>query len=136
MAHPTGYAGGSITLRSNNPLDPPLIDPAFLSSEFDIFALKELIAASKRFFAAPAWKDYVVAPAGAFANTTTDEETEEFIIETVTPAFHPVGTASMSAKSANFGVVNPDLKLKGAAGLRVVDASVMVSLVLRDVGSL
>ena len=106
-----------------------------MSSEFDTFALKELIAASKRFFAAPVWKDYIVAPAGAFANTTTDEETTQFIVETVTPAFHPVGTASMSPKNANFGVVDPDLKLKGAAGLRVVDASVMVSLMPGKFGS-
>lgn len=38
---------------------------------------------------------------------------------------HALGTAAMSAEDAKDGVVNPDLRVKGAAGLRIVDASVL-----------
>ncbi|KAF8883634.1 aryl-alcohol oxidase-like protein [Gymnopilus junonius] len=95
--------GGSISLRSNNPFDPPLIDPMFLTSEFDIFALKEIIKTAKR---------YILDPAGPLVNTTTDQELQDFVIENADSAFHPVGTSSMSPKNANFGVVDPDLKVK------------------------
>ena len=117
-------------MKSNNPLDPPLIDPKFLTSEFDIFALKESVKTAVRFFSAPAWKGYILEPAGAFANVSVsdDQSLEEFVINNAGSAFHPVGTASMSPRNAQFGVVDPDLKVKGAQGLRVIDASVMVRL--------
>lgn len=41
--------------------------------------------------------------------------------------FHPTGTAAMSPKGADWGVVDPDLKVKGVEGLRIVDGSVLVS---------
>jgi choline dehydrogenase len=41
--------------------------------------------------------------------------------------FHPTGTAAMSPKGAHWGVVDPDLKVKGVEGLRIVDGSVLVS---------
>lgn len=116
---------GSVTLRSNNPLDAPLIDLGIFSSKFDLLAIKEGVATARRFFAGPAWKGYVLQPAGAFANATTDQALEDFIAKTAITAAHAVGTSSMSAKDAKFGVVDPDLKLKGATGIRIVDASVM-----------
>ncbi|PPR04284.1 hypothetical protein CVT26_004071 [Gymnopilus dilepis] len=127
LANLTPRSGGTITLKSNNPLDPPLIDPKFLTSEFDIFALKESVKTAVRFFSAPAWKGYILEPAGAFANVSLsdDQSLEEFVINNAGSAFHPVGTASMSPRNAQFGVVDPDLKVKGAQGLRVIDASVM-----------
>ncbi|KAF8874753.1 hypothetical protein BD779DRAFT_1613535 [Infundibulicybe gibba] len=76
---------GSVKLNSSDPFEQPLIDPALLNSDFDLFAMREAIKSAKRFFAAPVWKDY----------------------------------------GANYGVVGPDLLVKGASGLRIVDASVM-----------
>jgi choline dehydrogenase-like flavoprotein len=46
--------------------------------------------------------------------------------EQASTMFHPVGTASMTARDAVSGVVDPDLKVKGVEGVRVVDASVFV----------
>jgi hypothetical protein len=43
--------------------------------------------------------------------------------------WHPVSTAKMSPKGASYGVVDPDLKVKGMKGLRIVDASVFVSII-------
>jgi choline dehydrogenase-like flavoprotein len=91
-----------------------------------LLTIKEGINALKRFFAAPAWKDYQLSIQSDFPEED-EGALDEYIRNITDHAAHPVGTASMSAKGAKNGVVDPDLKLKKAAGLRVVDASVMVS---------
>ncbi|KAG6890055.1 hypothetical protein C0995_012513 [Termitomyces sp. Mi166 len=104
-----------------------VVSPAsrYLTSEFDIFAMREAVKGASRFLAAPAWKDYVIGPAGGLANATTDELLDGYIRQNTGSPAHPVGTAAMSAKNASFGVVDPDLQVKGVSGLRIVDASVM-----------
>lgn len=113
-------------MQTNNPFDAPLINPAYLESDFDIFVAREAIKGFRRFLSAPAWKDVFVGPAGALANATTDAELDDFIRSTASAGAHPIGTAAMSNSKDSFGVVNPNLLLKNAAGLRIVDASIMV----------
>ncbi|PPQ81819.1 hypothetical protein CVT25_013655 [Psilocybe cyanescens] len=116
---------GTISLRNNDPFQPPMIDPQFMTTDFDTFAVRESIKGALRFVAAPAWSDYVVAPFGRiFADATNDTLIEAYARGAAGSAFHAVGTAAMSAVSAKTGVVNPDLTVKGADGLRIVDASV------------
>jgi choline dehydrogenase-like flavoprotein len=57
----------------------------------------------------------------------TNEELDEYLRNRTGSAFHPVGTAAMSARNARYGVVDPDLLVKGMRGLRIIDASVLVS---------
>ncbi|KAF9002549.1 pyranose dehydrogenase [Cyathus striatus] len=122
----TPMSRGSISLKSNDPFDAPLIDPAYLTADIDILIMKEAVRSAKRFFAGQAWKDTIIAPNGAFANATDDETLEHFIRSTsVSAGLHAVGTASMSPKGARYGVVDPDLLVKGTEGLRIVDASIM-----------
>ncbi len=73
-----------------------------------------------KFIPAPVWEDYVLVLA---MNITDLEGTIQN--ETATTN-HPVSTASMSPFNATWGVVDPDLKLKQAAGVRIVDVSVLV----------
>lgn len=117
-----------MTINSTDPFDPPIIDPAVYSSNFDLFTMREAIRAAQRFLAAPAWKDYVIEPLGDLANATTDAQLDVHILANSRVFYHPVSTARMSPKGAKFGVVDPDLRVKGASGLRVADASVLVSL--------
>ncbi|KAL0577830.1 hypothetical protein V5O48_004158 [Marasmius crinis-equi] len=112
---------GSVRLRSSNPFDAPLIDPNFYGSEFDLAVMKEAIFSARRFAAAKAWEGYIIKP---LFNATTEEEVEAMIRNTTTTVFHPVGTNAMSAKDAAYGVVDPDLRVKGVSGLRIIDASV------------
>ncbi|KAK0224287.1 alcohol oxidase [Armillaria fumosa] len=108
---------GNITINSTNPLDPPLINPNYFSHPQDIAIMQYAVESAKNFVAAPAWDGYIL---GGTANIT-----ENVLRDGVGTVFHPVGTASMSPADASWGVVNPDLKLKGAKGVRIVDASVL-----------
>ena len=120
------FLGGSLTVSSMNPFDIPQIDLNLLASEFDIFTYRESVKASQRFFSAPAWKDYVVALHQPPANATSNEELDTYLRQNTIPASHASGTCVMSASDAQYGVVNPDLRVKGIQGLRIADASVMV----------
>ncbi|KAJ6451318.1 alcohol oxidase [Mycena sanguinolenta] len=115
---------GYVELDSSDILVPPLINPNFLASDFDMFVLRESLRASARFAAAPAFSNYIIGPF-SFNATDTDAELDEFIRANAGTVFHPVGTAAMSAKGANFGVVDPDLLVKGLQKLRIVDLSVL-----------
>jgi hypothetical protein len=121
------WPGGSVTLNSNNPFDFPIVDPAFLSTDFDIFTITEAVKAAQRFMAASPWNGFVLKQFGNFANVTTDEQIAAYARNNAASVFHPVGTAFMSAANAHNGVVNPDLTVKNTVGLRVVDASIFVS---------
>ena len=89
-----------------------------------MFIMREAIRAVRRFVRAPVWKDYLNLPPDV---SQTDAELNQFIASNSSNLHHPVGTAAMSAKGANYGVIDPDLRVKGVAGLRVVDASAFVS---------
>ncbi|EAU86932.2 aryl-alcohol oxidase [Coprinopsis cinerea okayama7 len=115
---------GSVKLNSTNIYDSPLIDLGLMKSGFDWYGLREAVRASRRFFAAPAWQDYQLTLLPPF-DTDNDEQLDEGIRDLVTGALHPVGSASMSPKGAQWGVVDPDLRVKKVRGLRIVDASVM-----------
>ncbi|KAF7378422.1 GMC oxidoreductase [Mycena sanguinolenta] len=122
----TPTSRGSITLQSNNPFDPPLIDPGMLVTDFDIFTARESVAQAYSFVQAPVWKDYIIAPTPDLSNMTTDA-LDEFIRNNAYTSGHIVSTAAMSAKNAPYGVVNPDLLVKGASGLSIIDASIMAA---------
>lgn len=120
------FSGGSLSVSSTDPFDPPRIDLNLLASEFDIFTYRESVRASQRFFSAPAWKDYVIARHQPPPNATSDEELNTYLRENTISGSHASGTCAMSASDAQYGVVNPDLRVKGIRGLRIVDASIMV----------
>jgi len=85
-----------------------------------------------RFFAAPAWQGYILELLGTLAADTTDDKIDQFIRTNTGGGCHLVGTAAMTSGETNWGVVNPDLRVKGVMGLRVVDASVFVSSFQRN----
>ena len=85
----------------------------------------------KRLVGVRAWDGFIVGPTPALGNTSTDAELEAYVRAGASSVFHPTGTAAMSPKCAHWGVVDPDLKVKGVEGLRIVDGSVLVSITIR-----
>ncbi|KAK0230106.1 GMC oxidoreductase-domain-containing protein [Armillaria fumosa] len=108
---------GSIRINSTNPIDPPLIDPNYFSHPQDLDILNYAIESAKRFVNATVWDGYILE--------ITSNTAEGDIRNRAANAYHPVGTASMSPVDADWGVVDPDLRMKGAEGVRIVDASVL-----------
>ncbi|KXN84307.1 Glucose dehydrogenase [FAD, quinone] [Leucoagaricus sp. SymC.cos] len=117
--------GGSITLASSNPFDHPVIDFRMLTEPEDVAILREGIRSARRLLAAPAFKDSVFGPVLPAANVTSDGDLDAYIRNTSSPFLHGVGSAAMSARGTSWGVVDPDFRVKGTKGLRVVDASVI-----------
>jgi hypothetical protein len=117
--------GGSITLNSTDPFDPPVINPNLLGSELDLLIMREAVRSAQRFVAAPTLADYILSPF-SLNDTASDTEVDTYIHDHATTLDHPVGTAAMSASDVDYGVVDPDLTVKGVGGLRIVDASVLV----------
>ncbi|KAI0799851.1 aryl-alcohol oxidase-like protein [Irpex lacteus] len=126
MTSPTSR--GNITLNTTDPFAPPIINPGYLTTPFDILTIREGIKAIRRFTSAPAWEGWITGEFGSFAEAQTDEEIEEYARTNAQTIDHVSGTVRMgksgSAKQGGSGALDSDLKVKGVAGLRVVDASI------------
>lgn len=104
-----------------------MIDPGFLTAPVDLFLLRSAYKATRTFLSAPAFSDYILGPFGT-AGASTDSEIDSYIRNFTTSVWHPVGTVSMSEHGqSDSGVVSSKLLVNGLDGLRVVDASIMVS---------
>ncbi|KAJ7176681.1 GMC oxidoreductase-domain-containing protein [Mycena filopes] len=115
---------GSVTINSTDPFEAPVIDLGFLSHDVDIFVAREAVKKLYKLTKAPAWENYIIAPTQDLESLSQDE-LDQYIRNNAGTAFHLVGTAAMSARDAQYGVVDPDLLVKGASGLRIIDASIM-----------
>ncbi|MCW5720718.1 MAG: GMC family oxidoreductase N-terminal domain-containing protein [Devosia sp.] len=119
---------GSITLRSADPLAPPVIRPNYLSAPKDRIVLQN---GMKRM--AEILRQSPMAPfLGNKLSLTDPFDDQNFAAQLgkeAATAFHAVGTCRMGRAGDEAAVVGPDLKLHGLEGLRVADASVMPTLV-------
>ena len=70
--------GGEVKLRNLNPFDPPIINPDFLSTDFDIQTIITAVKVAKRFTTAQAWRGFVIAPWEPLASANTDEEIAQY----------------------------------------------------------
>ncbi len=118
---------GSITLRSSNALEPPTIQPHYLSSEADLRLLIEGIRLGRRIGQAKAFDAFRGAEVYPGPEAQSDAAIAEYIRSIAETLYHPVGTCKMG--SDPMAVVDARLRVRGVEGLRVVDASVMPAIV-------
>ncbi|KAF8651128.1 hypothetical protein AX16_004874 [Volvariella volvacea WC 439] len=116
---------GTVKLASRDPWVAPLIDPNFLSREFDRAVIREGFKSIYKITNASAWGDFIQGPWEGSTVSADNDKVDEYFRSISSSVFHPVGSAAMSPKAANWGVLDPDLRVKGVEGVRVVDASIM-----------
>lgn len=114
---------GSLRLRSREPGAPPLIRANYLSEERDLDVLVLGLGVARRLAAQDALAEY----RGRELSPRAGDDLRRFVRENATTFFHPVGTCRMGPEP--LAVVDPELRVHGVSGLRVVDASVMPALV-------
>ncbi|WP_374575483.1 choline dehydrogenase [Phenylobacterium sp.] len=120
---------GHIGLRSADPFDDPAIFANYLSAEEDKRAMREGVKMMRKVAEQPALAPYRSVEFSPGAGVQTDDEIDAWIRRTGETIYHPVGTCKMGVDGDAMAVVDAELKVRGVAGLRVVDASVMPTLV-------
>ncbi|OZI61102.1 GMC family oxidoreductase [Bordetella genomosp. 11] len=118
---------GSIHIRAASPYEPPAIRPNFLSAEVDRTCLIEAMRIGRRIVGQAALREYVAEETSPGAAVESDDEWLEFARRNGQTIYHPVGTCRMGSDEG--AVTDPRLRVRGLAGLRVVDASVMPAMV-------
>lgn len=116
-----GYVG----LYDKNPESPPLIDPKFLQHPDDVEAMLAAYKMTEKLMKAPALAQHLTEDA-ITAHVRTDDDIRAILRERVDTVYHPVGTCKMGVD--DMAVVDPRLRVYGVSGLRVVDASIMPTL--------
>jgi choline dehydrogenase len=120
---------GRVGLSSADPLADPAIFANYLSAEEDRRALREGVRMMREIAAQPALTPYRGAEFAPGEAVQTDAEIDAWIRRTGETIYHPVGTCRMGADGDPLAVVDAQLRVQGLTGLRVVDASVMPTLV-------
>jgi choline dehydrogenase-like flavoprotein len=117
---------GSVTLASPDPLAPPAIDPKFLDHPDDLERLVKGFKFVRRLHEAPAFAPYRLEEKHT-AEAKTDDQIREVIRNRADTVYHPIGTCKMGGDA--MAVVDQRLAVRGMSGLRVVDASIMPTLI-------
>ena len=118
---------GEVTLASSDPLDRPLINPNYLSVDEDVRCAVAGVRWNLRILYAEAFGDIRGEEIAPGANARSDADLESFVRRASSTTWHPTGTCKMGKDE--MAVVDPELRVRGLQALRVVDASIMPTIV-------
>ncbi len=118
---------GSIKLRSTDPLDTPKIHANYLASEKDQQVQIAGVKMARTIFSQEAFVPYLGEERMPGKDIQSDDEILDYIRSKGETIYHPVGSCKMGSDS--MAVVDVDLKVHGVEGVRVIDASVMPTLI-------
>ena len=126
---------GRVELAGADPLASALIRSNFLATDADWATLRAGVGMAREVMAQPAVRPFVareIAPGDA---KTSPEEIDQHIRMTSITVHHPLGTCRMGVEGDPLAVVDPELRVRGTEGLRVVDASVMPGLTCGNINA-
>jgi choline dehydrogenase len=117
---------GWLKLKSADPRTHPLIQPNYLATELDRREMREGVRLTREIFAQPAFNPYRGAELQPGAAVRSDAEIDAWVRRKADTAYHPSSTCKMGVDP--MAVVDPECRVRGIDALRVVDASVMPSM--------
>jgi choline dehydrogenase-like flavoprotein len=121
------HSRGEVFLQSSDPLADPGIDPKFLSDPRDLETTIKGAKRTREILQTEPMAAYAKRELFGVHDNMTDAEWEQHIRSRADTIYHPVGTCKMGTD--DMAVVSPELKVYGVQGLRVVDASIMPTLI-------
>jgi choline dehydrogenase len=116
---------GFIKLKSNNIYDYPIIQPNYLQDPYDLEEMRQSIMIAREIFNQSAFNEY----RGDELRPGSKENIDNFIKEYADSAYHPSCTCKMGQETDEMSVVNENGIVYGCENLRIVDASIMPSIV-------
>ncbi|MEQ8332806.1 choline dehydrogenase [Nisaea sp.] len=115
---------GTVTLRSADPMDAPVIKFNYMSHEDDWADFRHCIRLTRNIFGQDAFTPYRGREISPGDDVTSDEALNDFIRSEVESAYHPSGTCRMGAADDPMAVVDPECRVIGVEGLRLADSSI------------
>jgi choline dehydrogenase-like flavoprotein len=119
-------SAGTLTLASRDPLAAPLIDPGFYTDPADLETMVKGFRIARGISQSPLLDPHRGREMFT-AGVDSDDEIRAVLRRRSDTIYHPVGTCRMGVDDA--AVVDPELRVRGVDGLRVVDASIMPTIV-------
>jgi len=119
---------GTVTLKSADPHDKPKIVFNYMSHPDDWVEMRACVRLTREIFQQPAFAPFRGREIQPGADCVTDAQIDAFIAEHVESALHPSCTCKMGSPRDPMAVVDPELRVIGVQGLRVVDSGVMPSI--------
>lgn len=118
---------GTVMIQSNDPFEHPAIDPNYLATETDRITMRESVKMMRDIAGQNALSPLRGTEALPGQEVQTDEQIDAYIREYGETIYHPVGTVAMGIRDED--PVDGELRVRGVEGLRVIDASVMPTLI-------
>jgi choline dehydrogenase len=115
---------GSVTLRSPDPSDRPVIRFNYMSHPDDWADFRHCIRLTREIFGQQAFDPYRGKEISPGADVQSDEQLDDFIRDHAESAYHPCGTCRMGSAADPMSVVDPECRVIGVEGLRVADSSI------------
>jgi choline dehydrogenase len=119
---------GWVRLASSNPLDKPRILFNYLSEPEDWTEMRACVRLTREIFGQRAFDRYRGREIQPGEDVQTDEQIDAFIRAKVESAYHPSCSCKMGSAEDPMAVVDPETRVHGIQGLRVVDSSIMPSI--------
>ncbi|XP_071807433.1 choline dehydrogenase, mitochondrial-like [Asterias amurensis] len=120
---------GYLKLRSKNPTDHPIIQPNYLDTEIDRWEMRQCVRLAREIIQQKALDPFRGRELQPGPKVENDDDLDEFVRQTGDSAYHPSCTCKMGSSSDPMTVVDSQTRVLGVENLRVVDASIMPSVV-------